>query len=126
MTKTIYVVDDDPVFCELITQTLRDDGYDAIPALNGEEALSLYKQAVPDLVLLDVAMPGKTGFDVAAEIRETEQKSARRTIIVIMTAHARSYAISRDFHAGIDGYLLKPVSAQEVLAQVHQLLPKTG
>ncbi len=124
MAKTVYVVDDDLEFCTLIANILQEDGYEAKALLSGEEALAAYRQMAPDLMLLDIAMPGLNGFEVAAAIRDAEQNTDRRTLIVIMTAHSRSYSVSLNFHTGIQSYLLKPITAPEVLTQVHQLLPK--
>lgn len=120
--KKVCVVDDDQKFCTMIADALRKDGYDTTTAFTGEEALAIYDRDRPDLILLDVAMPGLNGFEVASTIRERETGAERRTIIVIMTAHARSFSVSVGFHSGIDSYLIKPLMPQDVLAHVHQAL----
>ncbi len=122
MAKRIFVVDDDQIFCKMIVTVLRDDGYDAQSAYTGESALTMYRAGPPDLILLDIAMPGISGFDVAASIREMERSSGTHTPIVIMSAQARSFAVSVDFNAGIDSYLTKPLLPEEVVACVDQML----
>ncbi|MHB8626902.1 MAG: response regulator transcription factor [Aggregatilineales bacterium] len=123
-TKKVCVVDDDHKFCTMIADTLREDGYHTTTAFTGEEALAIYDLEPPDLILLDVAMPGINGFEVAATIRERETSAEHRAIIVIMTAHARSFSVSVGFHSGIDSYLIKPLTPQDVVAYVHQVLSK--
>ena len=120
--KKVCVVDDDQKFCTIIADALRKDGYHTTTAFTGEQALAIYDRDPPDLILLDVAMPGINGFEVAASIREREASAERRTIIVIMTAHARSFSVSVGFHSGIDSYLIKPLMPQDVLAHVRQAL----
>jgi DNA-binding response OmpR family regulator len=120
--KKVCVVDDDHKFCTMIADALRKNGYETTMAFTGEEALAIYDRDRPDLILLDVAMPGINGFEVAAGIREREASAGHRAIIVIMTAHARSFSVSVGFHSGIDSYLIKPLTSQDVLAHVHQVL----
>ena len=120
--KKVCVVDDDEKFCTMIADALRKDGYHTTTAFTGEQALAVYDRELPDLILLDVAMPGINGFEVAASIRERETSAERRTIIVIMTAHARSFSVSVGFHSGIDSYLIKPLMPQDVVAHVRQAL----
>ncbi len=122
MSKIIYVVDDDLPFCKLIAVALREDGFNATAIFTGEDALTLYDQQPPDLMLLDVAMPGLSGFDVTSTVRERDKIAGRHTLIIIMTAHARSFAVSVGFNANIDSYLTKPVLPFDVLAHVHTLL----
>jgi|SRR5579864_4244979 len=118
--KNICVVDDDRKFCTLIASALGAAGYHATMAFTGEEALAIYDRDPPDLILLDLAMPGINGFEVAATVREREVNNEHHTIIIIMTAHARSFSVSVGFHSGIDDYLIKPLTAQAVLAYVNQ------
>lgn len=120
--KNICVVDDDRKFCTIIADALRADGYRTTVAFTGEEALAIYDRDPPDLILLDLAMPGINGFEVTATVRAREISNEHHTIIIIMTAHARSFSVSVGFHSGIDDYLIKPLTAQTVVAYVHQVL----
>jgi DNA-binding response OmpR family regulator len=121
--RKVLIVDDDRIFCTLIAQTLKSNGYEALQAFTGEDGLNVYEREKPDLILLDVAMPGISGFEVATTIRNREQDVDHHTPIVIMTAHASSYTVSVSFHMGISSYLTKPVLPHDVLAQVRNLLP---
>ncbi len=122
MSQKILVIDDDPVLRKLLDQVLHEAGFEVLSAATGEGGLELYQLERPDLVLLDVAMPGMSGFDVAAAIRETEQQSEQHTLIVIMTAHARNFTVSVDFQTGIDSYLTKPLLPPDVVTHVQNLL----
>ncbi len=118
--KKILVVDDDQIFCKLIANTLMDAGYETQTAFNGGAALDAYKKGQPDLILLDLAMPDKNGFEVASEIRKQEAPG-KHTLIVIMTAYARSFTVSVEFEAGIDSYLTKPILPDDVVAHIATL-----
>jgi len=117
------VVDDDQIFCNLVATTLMNNGYQTRTAFTGEDGLIMYERDKPDLILLDVAMPGINGFEVATAIRDREQDTDNHTRIVIMSAHASSFAVSVSFHTGITSYLTKPVLPRDVLAQVRNILP---
>ena len=100
-----------------------NNGYQTRTAFTGEDGLIMYERDKPDLILLDVAMPGINGFEVATAIRDREQDTDNHTRIVIMSAHASSFAVSVSFHTGITSYLTKPVLPRDVLAQVRNILP---
>lgn len=123
LLKKILVVDDDHGFCNLIAETLRTEGYDTQQVYTGEDALIAYERDRPTLILLDVAMPGISGFEVATSIRDQEQDTENKTLIVIMSAHASTFAVSVRFHTGISHYLTKPISPRDVVTQVRNLVP---
>lgn len=125
MSQKILIIDDDQPLRKLLEHALHEAGFEALSAATGEDGLELTLRERPDLVLLDIAMPGMSGFDVAAAIRKAEQQSERHTLIVIMTAHARSFTVSVDFHTGIDSYLTKPVLPLDVVTHVQNLLSET-
>jgi|SRR5581483_544979 two-component system response regulator VicR len=117
----VLVVDDDEPLCKLCALTMREQGLTALTAFNGETALELFAAHQPEVIILDVAMPGMSGFDVAAEIRRLEPPG-RHTIIIILTAYARSYFASKNFEADIDSFLTKPVLPQDLIAHVSSLI----
>ena len=121
--KRVLIVDDDHIFCRLIAETLSSSGYKTQMAFTGEDGLVAYERYKPNLILLDVAMPGISGFEVATTIRDRDQESEQRTLIVIMSAHASSFSVSVSFHTGISGYLTKPILPRDVLSQVRNVLP---
>ncbi|MEP7285903.1 MAG: response regulator [Chloroflexota bacterium] len=120
--KQILLVDDDKNLCKLLANAFQEQGFETAIALNGDAALEAFKQKPPALILLDVAMPGMNGFEVASQVRALESSGDNHTIIVIMTAHARSFQVSQEFEAGIDSYLTKPMRLDDIVAHVVNLL----
>ncbi len=112
--RTILVVDDDPGIVALIVTMLKKDGYTTVTAVNGREALEKYERARPDLVLLDLAMPGMDGFEVLAEIRRRDRVAGRHTLVLLLTAHVQSYFPADGVEADADGYIAKPVTASKL------------
>src|SRR5262249_45883143 len=111
----------------LLATAFQQHGFNPLTAWDGQTGLNLYKEKHPHIVLLDVAMPGLNGFQVAAEIRRTENPDNPddRTLIVIMTAHARSFFVSQDFESGIDSYLTKPMLPDDIVEQVTNLMAQS-
>jgi len=117
----ILVVDDDMGLCKLIAQTLKRQGYECMVAFSGEEGLNSWRSVKPDLILLDIAMPLMTGWDVTRAIR-AEEVEGEHTPIVIMTAQARLYDLAQDMHDKIEGYLAKPLEAPQIISQVEKII----
>jgi CheY-like chemotaxis protein len=116
--RRVLIVDDDPSVRNLLRMTLPVDGFEIVEAENGEEALSLIEGAVPDLVLLDWAMPGLSGGDVLAELKRRRPELP----VIILTAEAdpRFRAVSESL--GVEAYLTKPFSPLQLLSEVERLL----
>jgi two-component system, OmpR family, response regulator ResD len=119
--RKVLIVDDDTGLCRLIAQTLRRQGYECQVAFSGEEGLNMWRTGKPELILLDIAMPLLTGWDVTRAIR-AEEKEGEHTPIVIMTAQARLFDLAQDMHDKIDGYLAKPLEAPQIISQVEKLI----
>src|SRR5579859_2171359 len=115
--RDILIVDDDKQFCQLLALAFEEGGFRATWRLDGQSALDVFKETFPPIVLLDVAMPGLNGFQVTEKIRELEPKGTH-TLIVIMTAHTRSFTISKEFEMGIDSFLTKPMMPDDIVAHV--------
>lgn len=126
MAKKVLIIDDEVPFCKLMAGALHQSGLEALTAFSGESGLEVYRREQPDLILLDLAMPGISGFDVAAAIRADEKRTQQHTLIVLLTAHANSFTVSVEFHTGIDSYLTKPALPQDVVAHVQNLLAGVG
>ncbi len=116
--KKILVVDDDPALVRMFTQVLSQKEYGVLAADSGQEALRLLFSEKPDLVLLDVVMPGMDGWQVCQRIRDVSD------VPVIMLTGQRSTEddIVRGLEAGADEYLIKPVGNSEILARVRAAL----
>lgn len=120
--RTILVVDDDPALRKMMANLLERIGYTPEAAADGKEALEKWQSINPDLIFLDVAMPGMNGFDVAAEIRRHEADQSH-TPIIILTAYAQSYFVSQSFRKDIDDYLTKPVVPKQIMDKLAAVVP---
>jgi two-component system KDP operon response regulator KdpE len=118
MSKKILVVDDDPVQLRLVDQILTSHGYGVIKAGSGEEGIRQVYESQPDLVILDVLMPGIDGWQTCRCIREASDVP----IIMLTGKHKSEDDIVRGLEAGADEYLAKPVGNRELLARVRAAL----
>ena len=115
--EKILVVDDDTNICELLRLYLTKEGYQVTVANDGEEGLDKFNQVKPDMVLLDVMMPGKDGYEVCRTIR---QESA--VPIILITARGEDYDKIMGLDIGADDYIVKPFSPSEVMARLRAVL----
>ncbi len=117
MAATILVIDDDTLLLKLIRQALTPKGYIVHTATNGEEGLLLFNQVSPDLVILDVMMPGMSGWDVCERLRQVSSVP-----IIFLTALDSVDDIVSGLTGGADDYLVKPFRIAELAARVSALL----
>lgn len=122
MAERILVVDDDTALAEMIGIVLRTEGFDPVFCGDGAQALAAFRSAKPDLVLLDLMLPGKDGIEVCNEIR------AESGIPVIMlTAKSDTTDVVRGLESGADDYVVKPFNPKELVARIRtRLRPATG
>ena len=117
----IMVVDDEQVILKLLSRTLEPEGYSVVVAENGGVALELLDKHEPDLVILDIMMPGLDGFQVLGLIRQ------RSNIPVIMlTARREVTAVSDSLTVGADDYIRKPFHTRELLARIRAKLRRAS
>jgi len=118
MTKKILIIDDDPAFLNLVEQVLTQKGYEVLKASSGREGLRLIFDQRPDLVLLDVMIPGVDGWQVCSRIREISDIP----IIMITGRHKSEEDVVRGLDYGADDYLTKPLGSRELVARVRAVL----
>jgi two-component system, cell cycle response regulator len=118
--EKVLIVDDDPTNVKLMIAKLGDSNYTILKAYNGEEALRMAKRESPDLVLLDVMMPGMNGFEVTAQIKNCPETAD--IPILLVTALDGSDNKTKGLEAGADDFLNKPVHTAELRARVKSLL----
>jgi DNA-binding response OmpR family regulator len=114
----ILVVEDDPAIMVGLADLLEDEGFGVEQAVDGRKALELFAERPPDLVLLDIMIPEKSGFDVCREIR----KKDRSTPVIMLTAKGEEVDKVVGLELGADDYIVKPFGAAELLARVRACL----
>ncbi|MGH3442164.1 MAG: response regulator transcription factor [Nitriliruptorales bacterium] len=117
---TVLAVDDDPVILRLLEVNLEMEGYSVVLANDGEEALVKAREHHPDLVLLDVMMPKKDGWSVAAAMREDPRLSD--VPIVFLTARAQDTDIQKGTELGVSAYVTKPFDPIDLLELIEELV----
>jgi DNA-binding response OmpR family regulator len=116
----IYVVEDDPDVSHLIEHNLRNAGYEVLTFFSGTQVVLQAATARPALFLLDIMLPGISGFDLCRQIRQHEQLA--KTPIIFLSARTQEPDRLHAFDAGGDGYITKPFSPRELIARVRNVL----
>jgi len=119
----VLVVDDEPDIRELIQYNLIQSGHSVLTASEGVSALELAQSKLPDVIVLDVMMPGLTGIEVAKRLRSQTQTSS--IPIIMLTAKAEESHELEGLHAGADDYITKPFSMPILIARIHSLARRT-
>jgi DNA-binding response OmpR family regulator len=120
MSKKILIADDEPSIVAALEFLLRRGGYEVQVARDGDQTLELVEAFDPDLVLLDVMMPRKSGYEVCTRIRERADR--RYVKIIMLTAKGRDAEVSKGLSLGADLYITKPFSTRELMARIGELV----
>lgn len=119
MTCKILIADDEPNILISLEYLMKREGYDVHVARDGQEALDVLRRERPRLVLLDVMMPKKTGFEVCQELRADEV--LKDTVVLMLTAKGRDTDVAKGLALGASAYMTKPFSTKELVQKVREL-----
>jgi DNA-binding response OmpR family regulator len=119
---SVLVVDDDPDVCDLVTYKLEQSGFEVRRASDGDAALREVALRIPDLVLLDIMMPGISGLEVLERLRADQATAV--IPVVMLTAKAQENDVERGFQLGADDYVVKPFSPRELVRRVTAVLSR--
>jgi DNA-binding response OmpR family regulator len=120
MSHKILIADDEPNIVISLEYLFKREGYVVSVARDGDEALAAILRDRPDLVLLDVMMPKKSGFEVCHEVRADD--TARGTLILMLTAKGRDTDVAKGLGSGADAYMTKPFSTKALVQKVREML----
>ncbi len=120
MTKKVLVADDERNILLSLEFLLKREGFEVMVAGDGDAALEAVEKARPDLVLLDVMMPKKNGYEVCQQIRANPD--LQTTKVIMLTAKSREVEVAKGMALGADGYVTKPFSTKDLIAQVKRTL----
>jgi two-component system alkaline phosphatase synthesis response regulator PhoP len=125
MDKKILVIEDDPATLRLVDYSLRHKGYQVLTASNGLEGIRKARSEKPDLIILDVMLPGMDGFEICHRLRS--EPDTAQLLILMFSAKAQEVDRGTGLKVGADDYLTKPVDPRELVNRVESLLTrKTG
>jgi DNA-binding response OmpR family regulator len=124
MSASLLVVDDEEPLRQALEYLVRRAGHRVVTAATGEAAVEIVQRDHPDLVLLDVELPGRNGYDVCQSIRR--DPNVADTLILMLSARTAEVDVAKGLAVGADAYLGKPFSATELIDQVNALLARRG
>lgn len=118
--EKILLVDDEPDIIEFLGYNLTKEGFDVTTSTNGREAIELAKKIKPDLIILDVMMPGMDGIETCHEIRSIDY--LKDTLITFLSARGEDYSQVAGFDAGADDYISKPIKPRLLISKIKAIL----
>ena len=124
MAHKILIVDDEPNILLSLEYLMQREGFDVRVARDGLQAIEAIEQQAPELILLDVMMPGKAGLEVCQHLRAID--NLQQVQIIMLTAKGRETDIAKGMALGANAYVTKPFSTRDLVAQVRSLLPSAA
>src|SRR3972149_2063069 len=122
MSKRILVIEDDPIATRLMEYILKKRGYQVLTAATGLDGLQAAQKEKPDLIILNVMLPGIDGFEVCHRLRADRQ--APQPLVLMLSGKAQRVDITNGLNMGADDYLTKPVAPTEIVTRVENLLAR--
>lgn len=120
MAKKILIIEDSPTIVSLLRNRIEDSGYETIAANDGESGLQMIKEKMPDLIILDVKMPGMDGFEVCRIVKG--DPNIKDIPIVFVTASAQKSDIEKYREVGGSGYITKPYEGKALVDEIKKVL----
>ena len=120
MAPKILVVDDDASISDMLTLVLETEGFDPVPVMDGNESVPAFREHQPDLILLDLMLPGMNGVDICRAIRQESSVP-----IVMLTAKTDTVDVVLGLESGADDYITKPFKPKELIARIRARLRRT-
>lgn len=124
LAQKVLLVDDEQDIVDLLRYNLEREGYHVLTALNGKDAIKIAKANRPDLIVLDIMMPGMDGVEVCMQLRQLQE--FKSTVITFLTARGEDYSQIAGFEAGADDYITKPVRPKVFVSKVKALLKRSS
>ena len=121
MIKRILAIEDHPINRRILRDLLTSAGYEMIEAVTGDEGVALAEQHRPDLILMDIQLPGLDGYEATRRIKANP--ALRQIPIIAVTSYALSGDDAKALQAGCDAYVAKPFSPRALLAKIREFLP---
>lgn len=118
--QKILIVDDEPDILELIEYNLRKEGYQVFSAGNGQEAISMAKKVMPEMIILDIMMPQMDGVETCRFLRSLPE--FKNTFMVFLTARSEEYSEIAGFSVGADDYIAKPIKPRALVSRINAIL----
>ncbi len=116
----ILAVDDEEDILEILEYNLRKEGFEVYTAANGEEAIKIAKEVIPDLIILDIMMPKLDGIETCRQIRQINK--LKSSVVVFLTARSEEFLEIAGFNAGADDYIAKPIKPRALLSRIYAIL----
>ena len=120
----ILIIEDEKDIRQLVIYTLQYAGYQVIAGVNGEEAVALAQQELPDLILMDVRMPRMDGYQAAQQIKNNE--TTQHIPIVFLSAKGQESEVEHGFEVGAEDYLIKPFNPTELIDRIRSVVDDIG
>lgn len=120
MSKTVLIVDDEPNIVVALEFLMQQNGYDALVAYSGEEAIEMISKYIPDLILLDIMLPGIDGFEVCEIVRFNPKWQKMK--VMFLTALGRELDMAKGLKLGADDYVTKPFRSATLVKKIKNLL----
>jgi DNA-binding response OmpR family regulator len=120
MPKTVLICDDEAYILESVSYVVKKEGFNVLKAGDGDEALTLARRHMPDLMFLDVEMPRKTGYEVSAALKA--DPGTKNIYIIMLTARGQLADEKRGYEAQANEYITKPFSPRKLAKRLHEIL----